>query len=119
MLGWHAGVKDATARLKRLLTAKDHRQEILDMAAANQIDTALLQLLQQNIESATAAKQADAAAFMTKVRDASARYVIVPDRDTAAKKRVQAAMSEGQGDSKVGGAAGSSTQAGSGNLIIS
>jgi hypothetical protein len=100
------------------LTAKDKRQEILNMAAANEIDNALLQLLQQNIDSATAAKQADAAAFMTKVRDACAKYVIRPDRSSVEKKRVQAAIAQAQGDTKAGSAADNSAQQQPGNIIV-
>lgn len=56
-----AGVISATNRLQKLLTAKDKKQCILDMAAANEIDLALIQLLQQNIDGARAAGREDVA----------------------------------------------------------
>lgn len=41
-----------------------------------EVDRALLDLLQQNIDAATAAGQAQAAEFMTKVRMAAMKFVI-------------------------------------------
>ena len=60
-----AGVISATNRLQKLLTAKDKKQCILDMAAANEIDLALIQLLQQNIDGARAAGREDVAGAAT------------------------------------------------------
>jgi hypothetical protein len=54
----------ATSRLQKLLTSKDKKQCILDMAAANEIDLALIQLLQQNIDGATAAGREDVAGVL-------------------------------------------------------
>lgn len=89
------GIVSATERLKRLLTAPDKKQCILDMAAANEIDVALISLLQQNIDGAEAAGQAQAAAFMTKVRDACSKYVITPARPSE-EDRAKRALQEQQ-----------------------
>jgi hypothetical protein len=51
----------ATNRLQKLLTSKDKKQCILNMAAANEIDLALIQLLQQNIDGAKSAGREDVA----------------------------------------------------------
>eukprot|EP00892_Ulva_mutabilis_P008907 jgi/Ulvmu1/6389/UM003_0017.1 len=83
------GVQSAKERLTKMLSSKDLKATILEMAGAGEIDVALLQLLQQNIDGAEASGQKDAAAFMGKVRDFAARYVIVPKR------------SEGSGDASV------------------
>lgn len=45
-------------------------------AAANEIDRPLIDLLDQNIEGATAAKQEQAAEFMRKVKQAALRYLV-------------------------------------------
>lgn len=66
----------AVERMKKLLTSQDKKQCILDMAAANEIDVALLDLLQQNIDAAKAAGQADAAQFMEKVKQATAKFLV-------------------------------------------
>ena len=92
----NAGVQATAERLKRLLEAKDKKQTILDMAAANEIDRALLQLLQQNIDGATAAGQEQAAHVMSKIRDACAKYVIVPDKSASEEARVKRALQEQQ-----------------------
>ncbi|PNH11257.1 hypothetical protein TSOC_001880 [Tetrabaena socialis] len=47
-----------------------------EMAAANEIDIALVQLLQQNIEAAKAAEQTAAADFMEKVKVAVSKYLV-------------------------------------------
>jgi len=57
----------AVERVKKLLTAPDKKAMIIEMAEANEIDVPLMDLLQQNIEGAKAAGQAEAAAFMEKV----------------------------------------------------
>ena len=66
----------AADRLKKLLTSPDKKQTILDMAAANEIDKGLVDLLTQNIEAAKAAEQEQAAEFMEKVRVAVAKYLV-------------------------------------------
>lgn len=66
----------AKDRMMKLLQAKDKKQMILDMAAANEIDAALMDLLQQNIEAARAAGQEDPAKFMEKVKQACAKYMM-------------------------------------------
>lgn len=45
-------------------------------AAANEIDRSMIDLLDQNIEGATAAKQEQAAEFMRKVKQAALRYLV-------------------------------------------
>ncbi len=42
----------------------------------NEIDSGLLDLLQENIDAAKAAGQAEAAQFMEKVRDAARKFVL-------------------------------------------
>jgi hypothetical protein len=102
-----AGVLSATQRLQKLLTAKDKKQCILDMAAVNEIDLALIQLLQQNIDSASAAGQEDVAGFMTKVRDAASKYVIMPQhRSDAAAENADEIASRGRRGAADGKAAG-------------
>lgn len=66
----------AADRLKKLLTSRDKKQTILDMAAANEIDMGLVDLLTQNIEAAKAAEQEQAAEFMEKVRVAVSKYLV-------------------------------------------
>lgn len=63
-------------RLKKLLAAQDKKACLLDMAANNEIDRALIDLLDQNIESATEAKQDKVVEFMTKVKQAALRYMV-------------------------------------------
>lgn len=80
-----AATTSAVQRMTELLSAKDKKQKILDMAAANEIDQALMDLLQQNIEAARGAGQDDAANFMEKVRIAAGKYLVaVPGAPTAA-----------------------------------
>ncbi|KAG2483075.1 hypothetical protein HYH03_018056 [Edaphochlamys debaryana] len=66
----------AAERLKKLLTAKDKKECILEMAAANEIDQALIDLLTQNIEAAKAADQTAPAEFMEKVKQAVSKYLV-------------------------------------------
>jgi hypothetical protein len=63
-------------RLKKLLAAPDKKACLLEMAAANEIDAGFFALLDQNIEGARAAGEAEAAEFMTKVKQAAARYSV-------------------------------------------
>ena len=65
-------------RMRRLLMAKDKKATLLEMAAANEVDAALVALLGQNAEAAAAAGQAEAAEFLTKVRDAARKFVMSP-----------------------------------------
>ncbi|KAG2438871.1 hypothetical protein HYH02_010669 [Chlamydomonas schloesseri] len=71
-----AATATAAERLKKLLGSKDKKQCILDMAAANEIDVALVDLLAQNIEAAKKAEQTAAAEFMEKVKVAVSKYVV-------------------------------------------
>jgi MFS superfamily sulfate permease-like transporter len=66
----------AVERMKKLLTAKDKKAMILEMAEANEIDVALLDLLQQNIEAAKEAGQQEAVNFMEKVKQAAAKFLV-------------------------------------------
>ncbi|KAI3427954.1 hypothetical protein D9Q98_006344 [Chlorella vulgaris] len=63
-------------RLKRLLEAKDKKAMLLEMAGNNEVDRAFIDLLDQNIEGATAAKNEPAADFMRKVKQAALRYLV-------------------------------------------
>jgi hypothetical protein len=66
----------APERLKKLLTSKDKKAMLLEMAGAGEIDQALMNLLEENIAGARAAGQQEAAEFMVKVQQAAQRYVI-------------------------------------------
>lgn len=46
------------------------------MAADNQLDQAFMNLLDQNILGAQAARQAEAATFLVKVRDACIKFTV-------------------------------------------
>lgn len=63
-------------RLTQLLSSKDKRATLLEMAGGGQLDDALLKLLQQNIDAARAAGQEDPAQFMEKIRDAAKRFTL-------------------------------------------
>eukprot|EP00884_Botryococcus_braunii_P010368 jgi/Botrbrau1/19332/Bobra.0073s0062.1 len=63
-------------RMRKLLTAKDKRETLLQMAGDNEIDQPLLDLLQQNIDAARGAGQMEPAAFMEKIRDAARKFVL-------------------------------------------
>ena len=69
-------VAAAPIRLKKLLESKDKKATLLEMAGAGEIDQALMDLLDQNIAGAKEAGQDQAAEFMTKVKQATARYLI-------------------------------------------
>jgi hypothetical protein len=71
-----AATTTAVDRMKKLLTSPDKKACILAMAEANEIDAALLELLQQNIAAARQAGQEEAANFMEKVRNATAKFVV-------------------------------------------
>jgi len=66
----------AADRMRALLEAKDKRAAILALAEANQIDRALVDLLQTSADAAREAGQEGAAAFMEKVRGAVGKYLI-------------------------------------------
>ncbi|KAJ9522404.1 hypothetical protein QJQ45_008303 [Haematococcus lacustris] len=110
----------AADRLKTLLSAKDKKAMILEMAANNQIDQPLMMLLDQNIQMARDAEQNDAAAFMEKVKQACAKYLIstpaaaqpaipAPPSQLAAKLVSNTAAATGQG--AAGSAGGAATTA--------
>lgn len=63
-------------RLRKLLQSPDKRRALLDMAAANEIDQPMLDLLKQNIAAATAGGQEKPAEFMQKIHDAARKYLI-------------------------------------------
>lgn len=71
-----AALKAPAERLRKLLTAPDKKAALLAMAEANEIDAPLISLLQQNVDAAKAAGNADAVAFLEKVRDAARKFVI-------------------------------------------
>ena len=52
-----ASVAAAPARLRKLMEARDKKATLLDMAGAGEIDRALIDLMDQNIAGAAAAKQ--------------------------------------------------------------
>jgi hypothetical protein len=66
----------AADRMKQLLEAKDKRAAILALAEANQVDQALVDLLQTNADAAREAGQEAAAVFMEKVKAAVSKYLI-------------------------------------------
>ena len=71
-----AALKAPAERLRKLLTAPDKKATLLAMAEANEVDAALVQLLQQNVDAAKAAGNDDAVKFLEKVRDAARKFVI-------------------------------------------
>jgi hypothetical protein len=66
----------AVDRMKKLLSSKDKKACILEMAEANEIDQPLLELLRQNATAARMAGQDDAAKFMEKVMAAASKYIV-------------------------------------------
>eukprot|EP00217_Crustomastix_stigmatica_P007547 CAMPEP_0183795142 /NCGR_PEP_ID=MMETSP0803_2-20130417/4252_1 /TAXON_ID=195967 /ORGANISM="Crustomastix stigmata, Strain CCMP3273" /LENGTH=314 /DNA_ID=CAMNT_0026039553 /DNA_START=47 /DNA_END=991 /DNA_ORIENTATION=- len=64
-------------RLRKLLTAQDKKATLLEMVGNNEIDTAFLELLNQNIIGAKAAGNEQAAEFMHKLFEAAKKYSIV------------------------------------------
>ncbi|KAK9843266.1 hypothetical protein WJX74_009460 [Apatococcus lobatus] len=65
-------------RMRALLSSKDKKAALLDLASANQIDKPLLDLLQQNIDAARTAGQEQPALFMEKIKAAAQRYRLTP-----------------------------------------
>lgn len=66
----------APLRLKKLMESKDKKETLLQMAGDGEIDQALMDLLEQNIEGAKEAGREDIVEFMTKVRQAAGKYLI-------------------------------------------
>ena len=66
----------ASSWLRNLEHVKGLRHDGTMVAGDGEVDRALLDLLQQNIDAASAAGQAQAAEFMTKVRMAAMKFVI-------------------------------------------
>lgn len=54
----------ATENMKKLLTSKDKKEMILEMASKNEIDQPLMHLLQQNIDAARDAEQVGTRCFV-------------------------------------------------------
>lgn len=69
-------MKQPAARMRKLLTAPDKKATLLQMAGDGEIDQALINLLQQNIDAARSAGQEDPVKFLEKVRDAARKFVI-------------------------------------------
>eukprot|EP00195_Chlamydomonas_chlamydogama_P007973 CAMPEP_0202898920 /NCGR_PEP_ID=MMETSP1392-20130828/7306_1 /ASSEMBLY_ACC=CAM_ASM_000868 /TAXON_ID=225041 /ORGANISM="Chlamydomonas chlamydogama, Strain SAG 11-48b" /LENGTH=324 /DNA_ID=CAMNT_0049584987 /DNA_START=91 /DNA_END=1065 /DNA_ORIENTATION=+ len=109
-----ASAKD---RLTKLLTSKDKKACILDMAAANEIDQPLMDLLQQNIQAAKMAGQEEPAKFMEKVYQACTKYYVAPTTPTvpaiappvpsAASTNASGLLTPGAGPASGAGALGS------------
>jgi len=71
-----AALAAPAARMRKLLTAKDKRATLLEMAGANEIDKELIALLDQNAKAAKDAGQEEAAEFLGKVRDAARKFLL-------------------------------------------
>lgn len=76
-------VSSAKDRITKLLTSRDKKELILQMAENNEIDHAFMIALTQNIQDARAAEQEDAAKFMEKVQQACAKYYVAPTSSAA------------------------------------
>eukprot|EP01026_Neomeris_dumetosa_P006205 TRINITY_DN11974_c0_g1_i8.p1 TRINITY_DN11974_c0_g1~~TRINITY_DN11974_c0_g1_i8.p1 ORF type:complete len:277 (+),score=45.69 TRINITY_DN11974_c0_g1_i8:55-831(+) len=68
-------------RLRKLLTAPDKQATILEMAERNEIDKALIELLNQNIESAKASGNDKAVQFMEKLRGLCVKHVLTSEKE--------------------------------------
>eukprot|EP00899_Mesostigma_viride_P010327 jgi/Mesvir1/19296/Mv10369-RA.1 len=66
----------AKAKLASILTAKDKKAALLELAGQNAIDGPLLNLIGQNAEGARQAGQQQAAEFLDKLKAAAAKYVV-------------------------------------------
>jgi hypothetical protein len=66
------GAKDG---LTRILTSKDKRATLLEMAGENQLNRPLLALLDENISAANNAGQKEAVEFMGKIRGGILKYL--------------------------------------------
>lgn len=69
-------MKQPAARMRKLLTAPDKKATLLQMAGDGEVDQALINLLQQNIDAARSAGQEEPVKFLEKVRDAARKFVI-------------------------------------------
>lgn len=76
-----AQTASAAERMRALLSSKDKKEMILEMAGRNEIDQPLIDLLKQNIEAARAAEQPEAAGFMEKVMMAASKFLVVKKSD--------------------------------------
>jgi hypothetical protein len=94
----------AADRMKQLLEAKDKKAAILALAQANQIDQALVDLLQTNADAARGAGQEQAAVFMEKVKQAVSKYLMTgPGGEGGAMMpAVPAALAGGAGGEAAG-----------------
>jgi len=81
-------------RMTKLLTAKDKKAAITEMANNGEIDAPLIALLDQNIVAAERAEQTEAAEFMKKVRNAANRFLIATPDAATLKTQFQADMEE-------------------------
>lgn len=72
-------------RLRALLTAPDKKAKLLEMVGNNEIDSAFMELLSQNIIGANAAGEEQAAQFMFKLLEACKKYSLAaePTRSAA------------------------------------
>ena len=61
---------------RRLEHIKAFPDDRIMVVGDGEVDRALMDLLQQNIDAATAAGQAQAAEFMTKIRTAAMKFVM-------------------------------------------
>ncbi|KZV40984.1 hypothetical protein F511_17392 [Dorcoceras hygrometricum] len=67
----------ARQNLMQILTSKDVKATLLDLVERNEVNRALLTLLDQNIANAHQANQAQAAAYMEKLRGTMLKYITV------------------------------------------
>ena len=71
-------VSSAKDRVTKLLTSRDKKELILQMAENNEIDHAFMIALDSNIKAARIAGQEEPAKFMEKVRDACMKFYVPP-----------------------------------------
>jgi len=88
-------------RMKRLLSAGAGTQALIEeMAAENELDDALLRLLDQNVQAAKEAGQLEAAEYMEKVRKRATRWAVKTPE--AAELQAQFAKDQARGRSGAG-----------------
>mmetsp|Transcript_3602 Transcript_3602/g.7296 ORF Transcript_3602/g.7296 Transcript_3602/m.7296 type:complete len:333 (+) Transcript_3602:40-1038(+) len=68
----------AQENLKFLLTSKDKKSAMLELAGKNEIDDAFITLLDSNAQGAKAAGQDKVAEFLIQLREQASRYIIKP-----------------------------------------
>lgn len=90
-----AKVSSAKDRITKLLTSRDKKELILQMAENNEIDHAFMIALTQNIQAARTAEQEDAAKFMEKVQQACAKYYVAPASSASAAPSPPAPLAGG------------------------